>query len=43
MPTYDPCMGFNPFRKHRTNRLDIALVVGAMLVATGLVVWAMMG
>ena len=36
-------MGFNPFRKHRTNALDIALVIGAMLVAAGLVAWALMG
>ena len=40
---YDPFMGFNPFREHRTNALDIALVVGAMVVAVGLVAWAMMG
>jgi hypothetical protein len=36
-------MGFNPFRKHRTNALDIALVVGAMLIAVAMVVWAMVG
>jgi hypothetical protein len=36
-------MGFNPFRKHPTNTVDIVLVVGAMLIAVGLVAWAIMG
>jgi hypothetical protein len=33
-------MGFNPFRRRRTTTLDVALVIGTILVATALVLWA---
>lgn len=36
-------MGFNPFRKHHRSPTDIALVVGTLLVAVVLVLWALYG
>jgi hypothetical protein len=33
-------MGFNPFREQRKDLVDIAMVVGTILVAVALVVWA---
>lgn len=40
--SYHRIMGFNPFRKQTTSRLDIALVVGAIGIAVALVVWAIL-
>jgi hypothetical protein len=37
---YDAGVGFDPFRGKRTNLLDIALVVGTILTAVALVLWA---
>jgi cytochrome b subunit of formate dehydrogenase len=36
-------MGFNPFREQRSGVLDIALVVGFVIIITGFVIWAMFG
>jgi hypothetical protein len=36
-------MGFNPFRPSRTSRLDVVLVLAAILLTTAVVVWAMKG
>jgi hypothetical protein len=36
-------MGFNPFRRHRRSATDIAMVVGTLLVAVVLVIWALTG
>jgi len=35
-----PIMGFNPFRPQRKTAVDIALVIGTLLIATALVAWA---
>lgn len=34
------CMGFNPFRPHRTSRADYVFVAAGILVAVLLVLWA---
>ena len=36
-------MGFNPFRKHRRNLLDIAIVVGFLALTLAVVLWAFFG
>jgi len=36
-------VGFNPFRRHRRSALDIALVIGTLVVAALLVIWALTG
>ncbi len=36
-------MGYDPYRKHRTTRVDYVLVAAATIVAAGLVVWALVG
>jgi len=36
-------MGFNPFRAQRRSAVDIAMVVGTILVALVLVLWAITG
>ena len=36
-------MGYDPYRKHSTNRLDYVLMAAALIVAAGLVVWALVG
>lgn len=36
-------MGLNPFREHRTTAMDIAMVVGALLLTVAVVVWALTG
>jgi hypothetical protein len=36
-------MGFNPFRPQTRTTLDIALVVGALALTIGAVVWAVIG
>jgi len=36
-------MGFNPFREQRSSVLDIALVVGFLIIIAGFVIWAMFG
>lgn len=33
-------MGFDPHRKYRATSLDYAVIVGALAVITGLLVWA---
>lgn len=38
-----PRVGFNPFRPHRANAIDIALVIGVVVVAIALVLWAALG
>ena len=41
-PTIAP-VGFNPFRKQRTSTIDIALVVGFVVLTLGLVAWGFFG
>jgi hypothetical protein len=36
-------MGLNPFREHRTSAMDIAMVIGALLLTVAVVAWALMG
>lgn len=36
-------VGYDPYRKHRTTRIDYVLVAAAAIVAAGLVVWALVG
>jgi len=36
-------MGFNPFRRQGSNALDIALVVGFLVIITGFVLWGFFG
>jgi hypothetical protein len=36
-------MGLNPFRQHTRTTLDIAMVVGALALTIGAVVWAVVG
>lgn len=36
-------MGLNPFREHRTSAVDIAMVIGALLLTVAVVAWALMG
>jgi hypothetical protein len=36
-------MGFNPFRRQATNRLDVVIVVATLGVAVALVLWAILG
>lgn len=36
-------VGFNPQRKHHRSPADIVFVVGALAVAVGLLVWALLG
>lgn len=38
-----PAMGFNPFREQRKTAFDVVMVVGALALTTGLVLWAMFG
>jgi hypothetical protein len=35
-------VGFNPFRKHVTDRTDIVLVIAALAVCLALVLWAVL-
>ena len=42
-PEYDHCMGFNPFRKQERSAMDIAMVVGALLLTAAAVGWAFFG
>jgi hypothetical protein len=36
-------MGFNPFRSHDRDLVDIAMVAGMVLVIAALVLWAISG
>ena len=36
-------MGYDPYRKHSTTRLDYVLLAAAAFIAIGLVVWALLG
>ena len=36
-------MGFNPFQPHKQDFADIAMLVGAVVVILGLVLWAILG
>lgn len=36
-------MGYNPYRKFQARPADYAMVVAAMAIAIGLVVWAFLG
>ncbi len=36
-------MGFNPFRPQSKSALDVAMVVGALAVTLGVVLWALFG
>lgn len=36
-------VGYDPYRKHSTTRLDYVLLAAAAFVAIGLVVWAVLG
>ena len=38
-----PAMGFNPFREQRKTAFDVVMVVGALALTIGLVLWAMFG
>ncbi len=40
---YPPPMGLNPFREQRKTAFDVAMVVGAVVVTIGIVLWAMFG
>jgi hypothetical protein len=42
-PTILSGVGFNPYRKVRRRPSDYLLVVGALAVAIGLVLWALLG
>jgi hypothetical protein len=35
-----PPMGFNPFRAQRKTAVDVALVIGTILVTVAVVLWA---
>jgi len=35
-------MGFNPFRPQRKDLVDVMMVVGTLLVAVALVLWAIL-
>lgn len=37
-----PAMGFNPFRPQQKGFVDIAMVIGTILVAAALVLWAVL-
>lgn len=41
--SYHRSVGFNPFRKHRASTLDVALVVGFVLLILALVAWGFFG
>jgi hypothetical protein len=41
-PSYHRGMGFNPFRRQATNRLDVLLVAATIGVALLLVLWAIL-
>lgn len=36
-------MGYNPYRKYRARPADYVMVVLALAIAAGLVVWAFLG
>lgn len=36
-------MGYNPYRKYRARPADYVMVVAALVVSAGLVVWAFLG
>jgi len=36
-------MGFDPTRKHRRTRFDYWFVAAALLVCSGLILWALLG
>jgi hypothetical protein len=36
-------VGFNPFREHKRTALDVAVVVGALLLTLAALVWAITG
>lgn len=36
-------MGLNPFREQRKTAFDVAMVIGAVVVTIGIVLWAMFG
>ncbi len=36
-------MGFNPFRSHDRDFIDLAMVAGIVLAAAALVLWAISG
>jgi len=36
-------VGFNPFRQQRIRRADVLMVVATIVVALGLVLWALLG
>jgi hypothetical protein len=37
-----PAMGFNPFRAQRKTAVDVALVIGTVLITVALVLWAVL-
>ncbi len=41
--SYHLTVGFNPFRKHRASTLDVAIVVGFVLLILALVAWGFFG
>jgi hypothetical protein len=36
-------MGLNPFRQQRKTAVDVAMVIGTILVTAALVLWALTG
>lgn len=36
-------MGFNPFREQKRTAVDVALVIGALLLTAAAVLWAVAG
>jgi len=38
-----PVMGFNPFRSQQSGLADVLMVVGTVLIAVALVLWAITG
>ena len=36
-------MGFNPFRPARNSPLDVALVIGTIVIIVALLAWAILG
>jgi hypothetical protein len=36
-------MGFNPFRQQKNSTLDVAIVVGFVVITIGFVLWGFLG
>jgi hypothetical protein len=40
---YPAGVGFNPFRPHDKSTLDVAIVIGFILITLGFVLWGFLG